>query len=57
MPDEPSADPHQVDPAQHRGRDTGILARAFKLARHRRDNDITGPRRIEPDEPDEEREP
>lgn len=48
-PDEPPTDPHQVDPEQHRGHDTGILSRAFRLARRRRDDDHTAPRRIDPD--------
>lgn len=48
------ADPHRVNPAEHRGRDVGLLAKLFKLKRHRRDDDISGPRRIHPDEGEEE---
>lgn len=47
--DEPVTDPHQVDPAEHRGHDSGILSRKFRLARRRRDDDHTGPRRLDPD--------
>lgn len=43
-------DPHRVNPAEHRGRDTGLLAKLFKLKRHRRDTDITGPKGLEPEE-------
>lgn len=47
-----SGDPYRVDPAQHRGRDIGILERLFKLPRDRRPSDHRGPRRLDP-EPDE----
>lgn len=43
-------DPHRVNPAEHRGRDVGLLAKLFKLKRHRRDDDIAGPWPIGPDE-------
>lgn len=43
-------DEHRVDPAEHRGSDSGLLAKLFKLKRHRRPDDITGPRRIDPED-------
>lgn len=60
-PNEPDDDPNRVDPAEHRGRDEGLLSRDFRLARHRDRDDITGPRPIErdddEDDDDEECEP
>lgn len=38
-----TVDPYRVDPAQHRGRDVGILARAFLLAHRRPAHDHRGP--------------
>lgn len=43
MDDPPVDDPHRVDPAQHRGPGIGILARMFRLAGRRRDDDHRGP--------------
>jgi hypothetical protein len=37
-------DSYRVDPAHHRGHDTGILKRSFELPRDRRDDDPRGPR-------------
>ena len=42
--DEPDIDPRRVDPAEHRGRDVGILHRLFTLPVDRRDDDPRGPR-------------
>lgn len=44
------ADPHRVNPAEHRGKDKGLLSLLFRLKRHRRDDDITAPKRIDPEE-------
>lgn len=44
------ADPHRVNPAEHKGHDVGQLSKLFKLKRHRRDDDITAPKRLDPDE-------
>lgn len=46
--DERAPDPFRVDPAGHRGRDVGILARAFLLQRRRREDDHRGPRPLDP---------
>jgi len=43
-----NVDPHRVDPQRHRGHDIGILDRLFKLRADRRDDDPSGPRRINP---------
>lgn len=43
-------DPHRVNPAEHRGRDRGLLSKLFKLKLHRQDDDITAPKPIDPDE-------
>lgn len=45
-------DPYRVDPAAHRGRETGMLARAYLLARRRRAEDHRGPAPLPPDEDD-----
>lgn len=39
-------DPYRVVPAEHRGRDHGILDRAYVLARDRADADPAGPRAL-----------
>jgi hypothetical protein len=36
----------RVDPAEHRGRDVGVLHRSFRLPADRRDDDPRGPRPI-----------
>lgn len=43
-------DDYRVDPAEHRGREVGILARMFQLARQRRDEDHRGPAPLPPEE-------
>lgn len=45
---DPPDDPHRVNPAEHRGRDVGILARLFRVARNRRHDDHRGPRPLDP---------
>jgi hypothetical protein len=52
-------DPYRVDPAEHRGREAGILARLFQLARRRRPEDHRGPAPLPPEpgsEPDDDEE-
>lgn len=55
MPEPDDTDTYRVDPADHRGHNAGLLSLGFKLARHRRDDDIRGPRPL-PVEPYREEE-
>lgn len=52
MYDDPPDDPYRVDPAGHRGREQGILARMFELARRRRADDYRDPAPLPPEEDD-----
>lgn len=45
-------DVYRVDPAEHRGREVGILARLFEVARRRRAEDHRGPAPLPPEEVD-----
>ena len=47
-------DPYRVDPEAHRGREQGILARLFQLARRRRPEDHRGPAPLTPEPAEEE---
>ena len=49
MDDLATVDPYRVDPVAHRGREVGILARAFLLARRRSDHDHRGPAPLPPE--------
>lgn len=47
-------DPHRVNPAEHRGRDVGLLSKLFRRRLHRRADDISGPKPLDPDDSEQE---